>query len=174
MRKLDPVKCKITIFSLFSQNRNLTFFVYIFEILLGHHLSAVSVQTLPLSKLSFWFSCFDLTFSVSVSPDQTPGLRILRQKIKTTIEKLEEKSREIETGDRLRRSWFRISRDRFEYIASLGHIYTYPRSPSNPHILCKRNAVTSVVNVTNKGTFNDYVDIILPFYDHHLPLRGHF
>ena len=35
----------------------------------------------------------------------------------------------IETGDRLRRSWFSISRDRFEYITSLGHIYTYPRSP---------------------------------------------
>ena len=35
----------------------------------------------------------------------------------------------IETGDRLWRSWFSISRDRVEYITSLGHIYTYPRSP---------------------------------------------
>ena len=40
----------------------------------------------------------------------------------------------IETGDRLRISWFSISRDRFEYIASLGHIYTYPRSPLNYEI----------------------------------------
>ena len=41
----------------------------------------------------------------------------------------------IEAGDRLRRSWFSISRDRFEYIASLGHIYTYPRSPSGTKIV---------------------------------------
>ena len=26
----------------------------------------------------------------------------------------------------------------------------------------------------DKGAFNDYVNKILPFFDHHLPLRGHF
>ena len=25
-----------------------------------------------------------------------------------------------------------------------------------------------------QGAFNDYVDTILPFFDHHLSLRGHF
>ena len=25
-----------------------------------------------------------------------------------------------------------------------------------------------------RGAFNDYLDTILPFFDHHLPLRGHF
>ena len=35
----------------------------------------------------------------------------------------------IETGDRLGSSWFSISRDRFEYTVSLGHTYSYPRSP---------------------------------------------
>ena len=37
---------------------------------------------------------------------------------------------DIETGDRLGNSWFSISRDRFEYTVSLGHTYSYPRSPS--------------------------------------------
>ena len=32
----------------------------------------------------------------------------------------------------------------------------------------------SIVRNIRKGAFNDYVDTILPFFDHHLPLRGHF
>ena len=35
----------------------------------------------------------------------------------------------IETRDRLGSSWFSISRDRLENTVSLGHIYSYPRSP---------------------------------------------
>ena len=37
----------------------------------------------------------------------------------------------IETEDRLGSSWFSISCDSFEYTVSLGHTYSYPRSPFN-------------------------------------------
>ena len=34
--------------------------------------------------------------------------------------------------------------------------------------------LTEVFQSIPKGAFNDYVDTILPFFDHHLPQRGHF
>ena len=44
----------------------------------------------------------------------------------------------IDTGDRLGSSWFRISRDKFENTASLGHIYPYSRSPLFNHYFYKK------------------------------------